>query len=332
MECQGELAILMAQVLSPPILFFALGVFAALVKSDLEIPEAMSSAMIVFLLCSIGLEGGVGTAEGIAEIGIRGVMVPALAAAALGVSIVLLAHIILRKLKLDIANAGAIAGHYGAISIAAVIVTFAFLDRHQVPFEGYILAVYPFMAHSAIISAIVLTHFLLAKRHSLERRGNIRQILRLGLLNRAVILLIPTMIIGWVAGPTRTELVMPFFREMFTGVLCLFLLDMGLVAAKRLSEWRVAGPRLAVYALLMPLIHGIIGVFVGTLIGLSVGGATLFGVMTGSASFIEAPAAMRVAIPEANPALSLTASLALTFPLTVVIGIPLYYRLAQALA
>jgi len=327
--CDMELLnTILTQVFSPPILFFTFGIFAALIKSNLKIPEAMSSAMSIFLLCAIGLKGGVG----IAEADIRLILLPAAAASALGGGTVLLGYFILRKLRLDTPNAGMIAGHYGAVAVAAVIVGFAFLGKKHVPFEKFILAVYPFMAISAIICAIILTRYLLAKKGSTGVRFSLRSVLKLGLLNRAVILLISTMLIGWIVGPDGTKRIMPFFDGMFEGVLSLFLLDMGLFAAQCLGEWRGVGLRLVAYAIIMPPIYGLLGVLFGAWAGLSVGGATMLGVMAGSASFIEAPAALRIAIPEANPALAITASIALTFPFTVVIGIPLYYAVAQMIS
>lgn len=161
---------ILTQVLSPLLLFFALGIFAALVKSGLKIPEAMSSGISIFLLCAIGLRAGVG----IAGTDIRLIFLPAVLAIALGGGTVLFGYFILRKFGFDIPNAGMIAGHYGAIAVSAVIVGFAFLDKRQVPCEGFILAVYPFMAIAAIVSATVLTRYLLAKKGSTSTRLSLR--------------------------------------------------------------------------------------------------------------------------------------------------------------
>ncbi len=146
---------------------------------------------------------------------------------------------------------------------------------------------------------------------------------------KAILLLVASMVIGYIAGYEGAKPIMPFFDDMLRGILCLFLLDMGIVAAARLKEWKIVGTRLLAFAYIMPPIHGIAGVLLGALTGLSVGGATMLGVLAGSASYISAPAAMRAAIPEANPSLSLVASVALTFPFNIIIGIPLYYTVAQ---
>lgn len=305
-----------------------LGVFAALAKSDLRIPPDMSGAMMLFLLCAIGLKGGVG----IAEVGIREVLAPALAAIVLGAGIVLLAYTVLVKLKFDAANAGAIAGHYGAVSAATMILGFSYLDELNVPYEAFVPALYPFMDSTAIVTAILLTRFVLTKKRHADVEVEILKILRQTILGKAVLLLMACLVIGYVSGAEGTNTVMPFFEGMFIGVLCLFMLDMGLLAASRLHDWKKVGFPLVAYALMMPPIHGIAGVFLGTLAGLSAGGATILGILAASSSYISAPAAMRVAIPEANPSLSLTASVALTFPFNVMIGIPLYHAFAQMLA
>lgn len=316
---------ILVQIFSLPILFFVLGITATLVKSGLKVPEAMSRALTIFLLCAIGLKGGVG----IAQAGIENLLLPALAAMLLGVGIVLSGYVILIKFKFPIADAGSISGHYGAVAMAAVVMGFVFLNKMEVPCEKFILGVYPFMAISAIVSAIALTHFSLSRYQKGEAPLRGLNILKLCFFNEAIILLIPTLIMGWWVGEEGIKPVMPFFESMFKGVLCLFMLDMGLLVATRLGEWKIVGSRLLAYAVIMPFLHGIVGVLLGTLAGLSVGGATILGIMAGSASFIEAPAAMRVAIPKANPSLPLTASVALTFPLTIIIGIPLYYAVAR---
>lgn len=324
MELLNEI---LAQILSPPLLFFVLGIFAALAKSDLRIPVDMSTAMMLFLLCAIGLKGGIG----IAKAGIGAVLMPALATIFLGVGIVLLGYIVLLWLKFDITNAGAIAGHYGAVSAATMVLGFAYLDELNIPYEGFVPALYPLMDSPAIITAILLVRIALARTKGGGRELNALKLLQETILGKSVLVLMAAMVIGYLSSAEGTAAIMPFFDGMFRGVLCLFMLDMGLMAANRLHEWKVVGPRLMAFALIMPPIHGIAGVVIGTLAGLSVGGATMLGILAGSASYISAPAAMRAAIPEANPSLSLTASVALTFPFNVVLGIPLYYAAAQAL-
>lgn len=320
---------ILAQVISPPILFFGLGMFASLVKSDLKVPGDIGAGMILFLLCAIGLKGGVG----ISKVGIVPVLAPAFAAITLGIGISLLGYIILTRLRFDIANAGAIAGHYGAVSSATMVAGLAFLDKSGVNYEIFVPALYPFMDSPAVITAILLTRFALAKaKLGANVKVNPLKVFKESILGRTVILLLASVVIGYFTGYEGTKPIMPFFDGMFIGVLCLFMLDMGLVAGSRLKEWKIVGTRLLAYALIMPLIHGAAGVCLGTLVGLSLGGATMLGTIAGSASYISAPAEMRSAIPEANPSLSLTAAVALTFPFNLVIGIPFYYTVARILA
>jgi len=322
------LDVIIGQVLSLPILFFVLGMLAGLVKSDLKIPPDMSTAMLLFLLSAIGLEGGMG----IAKVGITGVLAPGLMATFLGVSIVLVGYNILTRLKFDVANAGAIAGHYGAVSAATMVAGFAFLEKRGTFFEPFMPALYPLMDSPALITAILLARFALAKaKIGADIKINKLQLLKETVIGKAILLLIGSLIIGYIVGPPGVEPVLPFFSVLFRGVLSLFLLDMGIVASARLSEWKLVGPRLVAFALIMPPIHGLIGVLAGGLVGLSAGGATMLGVIAGSASYVSAPAAMKAAIPEANPSLSLTASVALTFPFNIIIGIPLYYGVAHLL-
>lgn len=324
------LGVILGQILSPPILFFALGMFAALAGSDLKIPKDMSTAMLLFLLAAIGLEGGIG----VQKAGIGAVLAPALAALTLGAGIVLLGYFILTKLKFKTADAGAIAGHYGAVSAATMVAGIAFLNGQGVYFEEFVPALYPLMDSPAIITAILLTRFKLAKAQqgASDIKLSTPKLIKESILGKAILLLVASMIIGYISGYEGTKPIMPFFDYMFVGVLCLFLLDMGIVAASRIKEWKTVGFRLAAFAYVMSPIHGFIGVLLGTLVGLSVGGATMLGVIAASASYISGPAAMRAAIPEANPSLSLIAAVALTFPFNVIIGIPLYYTIARLLA
>ena len=321
------LNIILDQILSPPILFFTLGMLAMLVGSDLKIPEAMSTAMMIFLLCAIGLEGGIG----IAEAGIGAILIPALAAVLLGIGIVLLGYNILLKLKFDIANAGAIAGHYGAVGAATMILGFAYLEEFNVQYETFISALYPLMDSPAVLTAILLTRFQLTKQNG-GVQLKVLKMLHDNIFGKAVLIMIACLVIGYVNGTEGTARIMPFFNGMFMGVLCLFMLDMGLLAGERLHEWKGVGLSLMAFAFVMPTVHGIIGVLAGTLTGLSIGGSTMLGVLAMSSSFISAPVAMKAAIPEANPSLYLTSSVALTLPFSALLGIPICYEAAKILA
>ncbi len=324
-----DLSEIVTQLTTPQILFFAVGMLAALVKSDLKIPDAMSTAMMLFLLAAIGLRGGIG----LSKVSLTDTLLPALAAVFLGISIVLVGYLILRRLRFGVADAGSIAGHYGAVSAVTMVMGFAYLDRIGAEYESFMPALYPFMDSFAIITAIVLTRSLLARAQtdSPGMNVNVLHMLSDSVRSKSVLVLIAALIIGYVSGEEGTAKIMPFFGDMFQGILCLFMLDMGLVAAGRLHEWKTAGARLFAYAWLMPLVHGVAGVVLGLGAGLSVGGATMLGVFAASASYVSAPAAMRSAVPEANPSLSLTAAVALTFPMNIVFGIPIYHAVAERL-
>lgn len=318
---------ILSQIFSPSILFFGLGVFAAFVNSDLKIPESMSKAMMIFLLCAIGLEGGIG----ISQAGINTVVAPSIAAILLGIASVLLCYFILIAIKFDTANAGAIAGHYGAVGAATMIMGLAYLDEINVSYEAFVPALYPLMDSPAVITSILLTRFAIAKKNNLDSKVNPLKLLKECVFGKAVLVMVVCMFIGYLNGESGTEKIMPFFHGMFPGVLCLFMLDMGLLAGDKLHEWKNVGLKLTLFAIIMPAIHGLIGVYAGYLVGLGIGGATMLGTLSMSSSFISAPIAMRVAIPEANISLPLTASVALTFPFSALIGIPMCYEFAKFL-
>ncbi len=321
------LNIIVSQIASPHILFFAVGILAVLIKSDLKIPEDMGMAMMIFLLVAIGLKGGIG----IAKAGFSAVLVPAFGAIFMGIVIVLMGFKVLKTLKFNTADAGAIAGHYGAVSAGTMVVGFSFLDERNVPYEHFVAALYPFMDSTAVITAIVLTRIMLARKKAGGAKMDWFGIIKDCLVGKSVLLLLASMAIGYISGEEKAASIMPFFDGLFKGVLALFMLEMGTMAAARLEEWKVVGYKLLAYALLMPIIHGSIGVFVGSIAGLSVGGATMLGIFSASASYISAPPAMRAAVPEANPSLSLTAAVALTFPFNVSVGVPLYFVIANAI-
>ncbi len=320
------LNIIIGQILSPPIMFFALGVFAALVKSNLKIPEAMNDSMLIFLLTAIGLKGGVG----IGQVGMLDILAPALAAIFLGMAIALTGYTILVKLKFSFANAGGIAAHYGAVSAGTMVAGIAFLDGMGVDHEPFIAALYPLMDIPALLTGIFLARFAITKQQQTSNNVKLQSfsIIRECVFEKAILLLLASMIIGYIAGYNGTKGIMLLFDNMFLGVLCLFMLGVGTIAASRLKDWKLVGRRLLIYVCIMPPVHGIMGVLLGYFAGMSVGGATMLGVMAGSASYISAPATIKAAIPEANPSLSIISTVALTFPFNIVIGIPLYYQVA----
>lgn len=316
-----------SNLLSPAVLFFVLGVFAAVSKSDLKFPEALYSTLTIYVLTAIGFKGGVA----INEAGISTVWLPAIAAMSLGAVIPLWAYPCLHKLgKFSIADAGAIAAHYGSVSAVTFIAATNFLKSIDQPYENYASAFLAVMESPAIIIGVMLGKSVLGGKFSLTDPG-VRHALRDAILGKGVLLLIGAMIIGSLCGKRGMASVEGFFVTPFQGVLALFLLEMGMVAGRRLGDLKKVGLFLLLFGISTPVIHGFAGVLVGHRVGLSIGGATLMGVLAGSASYIAAPAAVRLSLPEANPTYSLTAALAITFPFNITVGIPLFFEFAKFL-
>lgn len=321
------LSALAANLLSPAVLFFGLGVAAAVVKSDLKFPEPLYVGLTIYLLTAIGFKGGVA----IHEAGLERVLLPAVAAIVLGAAIPLWVYPLLRYAGgFRPVDAAAIAAHYGSVSAVTFITATNYLTSINVPYENYTTAFLAVMESPAIVVGVLLGKLSLDRTQPIFN-GSLRSLLHEAVLGRSVILLVGALVVGMLCGPKGMDKVEPFFVTPFQGVLALFLLEMGLVAGRRLGDLRKVGPFLAVFGVVMPLLHGGLGVLFGSYAGLSVGGTTLMGVLAASASYIAAPAAMRLSLPEANPALYLTSSLAITFPFNITVGIPLYYGAARYL-
>ena len=289
------------------------------IKSDLKIPADFYAVLTIYLLFAIGLKGG----NKLSGTSLQEVLLPISAAIGLSVLIPIWSFAILKHLgRYDKTNAAALAAHYGSVSAVTFAEALAFLSIMKVGSEAFMPALLAVMEVPAILIAIFLV-----KRG--EKNVSWSKLFHELLAGKGIILLVGGMLIGFVSGSKGFEQVSPLFEAPFRGVLTIFLLEIGLVTGRRFADVRKAGVFLVAFALLMPALHGALGVFIGSEIGLSVGGATLLGTLAASASYIAAPAAVRVALPDANPALYLTASLALTFPFNVVVGIPLYFSLAQ---
>ena len=321
------LTAIQSNLLSPAILFFVLGVFAAVSKSDLKFPEALYTTLTIYLLTAIGFKGGVA----VHQAGIGAVWLPALAAMTLGSLIPLWTYPVLRKAGgFSIEDAGAIAAHYGSVSAVTFIAASNFLKSIHQPYESYASAFLAVMESPAIIVGVMLGKGALGGKLSLTDAG-MRHALRDAVLGKGVLLLVGSLIIGALSGPNGMTMVEGFFVTPFQGVLALFLLEMGMVAGRRLGDLKKVGVFLVVFGITAPLVHGTLGVLLGAWVGLSVGGTTLLGVLAASASYIAAPAAVRLSLPEANPTYSLTAALAITFPFNITVGVPLFFQIAKYL-
>jgi hypothetical protein len=317
-----------ANLLNPAVLFFFLGVLASIVRSDIRLPEAVFAGLTVYLLAAIGFKGGVA----ISVAGIGAVWLPVLAAMMLGAMIPLWAYPVARKVgRMSPADAGAIAAHYGSVSAVTFLAASNYLKAVEQPFESYAPAFLAVMESPAILVGVVLGKFGAHALHGTGEGPRLRALVHESVFGKSIFLLLGGLAVGAISGKPGMAIVEPFFVTPFQGVLALFLLEMGIVAGQRLGDLRRVGVFLIVFGIAAPLINGAFGVFIGHLIGLSAGGATLLGVLAASASYIAAPAAVRVSLPEANPTLYLTASLAVTFPFNITVGIPLFRELARAL-
>lgn len=316
-------ALLTTSIASVPVLAFALGIIAALVKSDLRLPDAIYQATSIYLLLAIGLKGGV--ALRVSDV--SAVAGPAAMTIALGVLIPVLAFTALRFMtRLSTVDRGAMAAHYGSTSLVTFTAALVFLDALQIQYEGFVATLLAIMEIPGILVGLLLAG------SASRQNGSLRESVREIVTGRSIMLLAGGLVIGFITGPEGFARVEPFFVAPFTGILALFLLEMGVLAGRRLGDVRRAGIGLVIFALAFPVVAGFLGIVGGTVVGLSAGGAMALGVLSASASYIAAPAAVRLALPQANPGITLTASLGITFPFNLVVGIPLYWLIAQQMA
>jgi hypothetical protein len=306
----------LTNVTSIPVLAFVLGLIAVAVKSDLRLPEALYQGLSIYLLLGIGIKGGVA----LSEANLSEVALPIVGTLLLGVTIPVLAFWLVGRLtKLDAVNRGALAAHYGSTSLVTFSAALIFLDSQEVQYEGFVTTLLAILEIPGIVVGL-----LLASR-GLGRGLNWGESLREILTSKSIVLLAGGLALGLITGASGYERVEPFFGGLFTGVLALFLLEMGIVAGRRLPDVKSAGVGLVVFSIGFPLLAGTLGVVVGELTGLSVGGSVVLGILTASASYIAAPAAVRLALPEASPGIYLTAALGITFPFNLIFGIPIMF-------
>jgi len=305
--------------MDPVIGFFVLGLLAGVLGSDLKLSAGLSDTLVVYLLIAIGLKGGFE----LSLIPLGQLIVPIVAVVVLSVGTPLLGYQLLRRVgKLPHPDAASISAHYGSVSVVTFAVGASFLARKGVSYEGYMSVFLVFLEFPAIIVGV-----LLAK--GISRDTQWKRLAKEVLVGKAIVLLVGALAIGWIWGKDGGTPLRPFYEDLFKGFLSLFLLGMGLVTAARLSDLRKVGPFLVAFGIAVPIISAAGGVAVGWMLDLSIGGTTLLAILYASASYIAAPAAMRIAIPEANPALSIGASLGVTFPFNVLVGVPLYFEMTR---
>jgi hypothetical protein len=328
------MSVFLSNLGSPPLLFFFLGGAAVLVRSDLEIPAQAAKTLSLYLLFAIGFKGGVALSESNID---SGVVLTLLAAMAMSAAIPLYTFFVLRRF-LSTADAAAIAATYGSVSAVTFVTAAGYLDILDIEWSGYLVAAMALMESPAIIVGILLYNRYCRDETECANTFSWQQLLRESLFNGSVLLILGSMLIGWITGPAGMSQVEPLVKDLFLGILCLFLLDMGIVAARRLRDFRQSGGGkrrsgpfrlMLLVALLLPAFNALLGLGLAYLLGLNEGDALLFVVLVASASYIAVPAAMRLALPEANPGTYLTMSLAITFPFNLLVGIPTYHALIR---
>ena len=321
---------------SPPLLFFFLGVLAVVVRSDLDIPGQIARFMSLYLLFAIGFKGGVALSD--SDLGAE-VWLSLGAAVLLSAVVPLYSFLILRR-RLSLADAAATAATYGSVSAVTFITATSYLTLQEEPWNGHMVAAMALMESPAIILGLLLYKRYREVDGQSGKAHGWGELLREACLNGSVFLIMGSMLIGWVTGEAGMQQLAPVVSDLFLGILCLFLLDMGIVAARRLRDLGRSGDNrggaaplgyMVAMALVFPVINATVSLLLGSLLGLTVGDLVLLTVLAASASYIAVPAAMRLALPEANPSVYLPMSLAITFPFNLLVGIPLYHQVAQYL-
>lgn len=310
-------------LISPVVLCFVLGIAARWVKSDLAVPEPIYQGLSIYLLLAIGLKGG----AALAVTPLTEMLLPAIVTVVLGLVTPVSAFFLMRRYgRLGVEDAAAVAAHYGSVSVVTFLAAVEAVKRSGVETEGYLPALVAVLEVPGIIVALFFAS------GGGRSEGSWKKALHEVVTGKSIVLLLGGLLIGWACGPAKLTDVQPFFAAAFKGALCIFMIELGLAAGKRLRDAGKAGVRLLVLGCVIPVLHGVLGVAGGLLAGLSPGGAAILGAMSGSASYIAAPAAVRVALPGANPAYYLTLALGITFPFNLAFGIPLFQTLAQHLA
>ncbi len=310
---------ILQNLLSPPVLFFFLGLIAALARSDLEIPQPLPKFFSLYLLLAIGFKGGVELNHS----GLTADVLLVLAVAMLMAVVVPVYTFFFLRIRLNVYDAGAVAATYGSISAVTFITAVSYLSNIEITYGGYMVAAMALMESPAIVIGVMLV-----RRFAQGQQGNgfsWRPIVEEAFLNGSVFLILGSLLIGAITGAEGAKALKPFSDDIFKGMLSFFLLDMGLIAAKRLGDLGTARWFLIGFGTLVPVFNALVAIVLAKVLNMPEGDALLFAILCASASYIAVPAAMRMAVPEANPSLYVAMALAITFPFNIVIGIPFYH-------
>lgn len=311
---------------NPTLLFFLLGVMAKVVKSDLEIPKASKSFIALYLLFSIGFNGG----TELASSGITAEVTRSLLFGLLLATLIPVYTFFVLRIKLSIPDSGAIAASYGSVSAVTFVTAVAFLEMNQVKYGGEMVAVMASMEFPAIIMGVVLINLVSSSlTRETQEKISWKPALRHSLTNGSVLMIFGSLLIGFMSDESQTAGIKHFTSDIFKGFLAIFLLDMGMVAAERFSAFRKQGYFLLLFGILVPLINGIIVAYLSQFITQDVGNRLIFAILAASASYIAVPAAMRIVAPQADPGIYIPLALGVTFPFNISMGLPIYYHLVK---
>lgn len=314
-------SILVDNLLTAPVIAFVVALLATLCRFDVRIPESLYSILSTFLLIAIGIKGG----KALSLSTPSELWKPIIAAIVIGVITPSIAFVCFSKLgNLDITNSAALAAHYGSVSAVTFTVLLTSLDSHGIGYEGYVSGL---LAILEIVGIVIALFFAQRKSMSTDWKSGLSEVIR----GKSIAYLLSGLLIGSIVGPERLAPTDGLFVGLFAGALTLFLLELGAVAAHRLRDFKAAGTRVIVLGIFLPLINGLIGAICGSVAGMSTGGIAVMATLAASASYIAAPAAVRIALPTASPGIYVTASLGITFPFNLIVGIPLYIKIAEYL-
>jgi len=319
-----DFQILISNLTNPTLLFFALGVLAVLVKSDLQIPESSSKFIALYLLFSIGFKGG----QELAHSGFNAEIVYSLLfGLAIAACIPLYTFFILKR-NMSISDAGAVAAAYGSVSAVTFVAAVSFLESQKITFGGHMVAVMALMESPAIIIGVIL---LMKYDEETRSQTKLSETIRHSFTNGSVLMIMGSLIIGLIADTKQAEGIKPFTTDIFKGFLALFLLEMGMVTAKRFSAFKKYGWFATAFAIVVPLVNGCLVAALSGLFIHDTGNRFIFAILGASASYIAVPAAMRLAAPKANPGLYIPMALGITFPFNITIGMPLYFLIVNSI-
>ena len=320
-----DTSLILYNILNPPILFFFLGALAVFVKSDLEVPQPLPKFFSLYLLLAIGFKGGVELNHS----GLTSHVLVVLVVAVLAATIVPIYTFFILKRKIAVHDAAAIAATYGSISAVTFITATSFLSKLEISYGGYLVAAMALMESPSIVVGVLLSRYFSKSEN--DNDFSWTELLREAFLNGSVFLILGSLLIGFLTGDNGAETLAPFTDDRFKGMLSFFLLDMGILATKRIKDLKKAGFFLTSFAIIIPLLNGVIGILISHFIGLPKGDALMMTILFASASYIAVPAAMRLSVPEANPSLFVPMSLGITFPFNIIIGLPFYMYLINLL-